>query len=161
MKFNIVNCNSSLYVSYNQISIFKKSLKDPFNDWEDEHVEQGFSWRKDSISFMSLKDNINVDVYVLFDDSTLYDDAIRIIELPFDCSMNNEIEIATITQSFNIILEKAFNRVICQLGKSKNKYWCVLSLIKDNKDKKYVNVIKADEEIKKKNKYLMKAKAAM
>ena len=41
-------------VSYSQIAVFNSELENPFNDWTDQHVLQGFSWREESGSFKTL-----------------------------------------------------------------------------------------------------------
>jgi hypothetical protein len=40
-----------VFVSYAQIAVFESNLDKPFNDWNDDHYKQGFSWRKGSVSF--------------------------------------------------------------------------------------------------------------
>jgi hypothetical protein len=43
-----------LQVSCGQLAVFASSLKQPFNDWSDQHVSQGFAWRPGSVSFRSV-----------------------------------------------------------------------------------------------------------
>jgi hypothetical protein len=38
-------------VDYRQICVFDPDLDGPYNDWTDEHVRQGFSWRDGAVSF--------------------------------------------------------------------------------------------------------------
>ena len=45
-----------LFASYSQVSVFMAKLDSPFNDWEQEHVEQGFAWREGSVSFATLEE---------------------------------------------------------------------------------------------------------
>lgn len=45
----------SLEIAYGQIGVFDASLAQPFNDWTDAHVRQGFSWRSGSVSFRTLE----------------------------------------------------------------------------------------------------------
>jgi hypothetical protein len=51
----------SILVSYNQISVFDPDLDEPFNDWSDAHVRQGFSWRPGSVSFAAAE-NVETDI---------------------------------------------------------------------------------------------------
>lgn len=44
----------TLDISYSQLAVFQKGMENPFNDWEDTHVNQGFAWRPGSVSFGSL-----------------------------------------------------------------------------------------------------------
>lgn len=39
-------------VLYGQVSVFQPHLSDPFNGWTDRHIEQGFSYRQGSVSFL-------------------------------------------------------------------------------------------------------------
>lgn len=47
--------NVRLEVDYNQVAVFSSGLANPFNDWEERHVGQGFSWRPESVSFRTLE----------------------------------------------------------------------------------------------------------
>ena len=44
----------SLEISYGQLAVFANSLPQPFNDWTDQHVSQGFAWRPGSVTFRSM-----------------------------------------------------------------------------------------------------------
>ena len=43
--------NFTLDISYSQLVVFQKGMENPFNDWENTHVDQGFAWRPGSVSF--------------------------------------------------------------------------------------------------------------
>ena len=85
-------------VSYDQISVFDARLADPFNDWSDEHVHQGFAWRPGSVSFATLEDAgpLAADVYRsrAFDESA--SSASRVISVPFSVPEHGGVELASI-----------------------------------------------------------------
>lgn len=45
-----------LAITYSQLAVFDPDLEDPFNDWHDIHVAQGFTWRSNTVSFGTLVD---------------------------------------------------------------------------------------------------------
>lgn len=93
-----------LDISYGQISVFLSSIPQPFNDWTQAHVEQGFAWRLGSVSFATLIEagKFTIDV-VLTDNAEDYNNEfIRAIEVPFFIPVNEQIEIASIADSLKI-----------------------------------------------------------
>ena len=46
-------------LSYGQLSVFASALKDPYNDWTDQHISQGFTWRPGSVSFSSMVGSVD------------------------------------------------------------------------------------------------------
>lgn len=89
-----------LYVTYQQVSVLDPSLTVPFNFWKDEHVEQGFSWRKESVGFGTLDPDGRIDIEVRSDTKPVLDQGvIRAILVPFERPESGNVEIATITES--------------------------------------------------------------
>jgi|ERR671922_2358209 hypothetical protein len=43
-----------LYVTYGHIVVFDPDVERPFNEWRQQHFDQGFSWRPGSVSFRAL-----------------------------------------------------------------------------------------------------------
>ncbi|HTE55125.1 MAG TPA: competence protein ComJ [Kofleriaceae bacterium] len=88
----------SVEVSYAQLAVFDSTLAAPFNDWTDDHVNQGFAWRPGSVSFGTLDSAGPVVVEVLrsrtVDESKSA--AERIIAVPFSVPEHGNIEIASI-----------------------------------------------------------------
>jgi hypothetical protein len=90
-----------LEISYTQVAVFDSTLTDPFNDWTDEHVAQGFTWRPGSVSFGTLENSGAISVGVfrsqVLDDRT--STAERIIVVPFTVPKHGAIEVASIGSS--------------------------------------------------------------
>jgi Competence protein J (ComJ) len=93
-------------VSYNQVSVFDANLDDPFNDWSDEHVAQGFAWRPGSVSFGTLENagTLAADVYrsKTFDESS--SSASRVIAVPFSVPAHGNVEVASIASGVSLQL---------------------------------------------------------
>ncbi len=90
----------SLFVTYSQVAVFMASLDNPFNDWTQQHVNQGFAWRPGSVSFRTLIESGRIDAELFVDEEPpLSDDAIRIIEVPFDVPIDGKVEIASMSDS--------------------------------------------------------------
>jgi hypothetical protein len=90
-------------ILYSQIAVFSASLRQPFNDWSRRHVEQGFSWRKGSVSFRTAEEVVEANVEFLINSSRndivrLFE-AIDILALPFSVSGGQGIEIGSISSS--------------------------------------------------------------
>jgi hypothetical protein len=100
-----MNNKFNLEFSYSQISVFQTNMIDPFNNWNDVHVLQGFSWRPNSVSFKTLSEYGDAEITIELSDSIkISDGAIRSILVPF--TVEEEIEIASITDSVVIEIPK-------------------------------------------------------
>lgn len=77
--------NFELYLSYSQLCIFSSSLDNPFNDWSDRSVSQGFAWRESSASFRSINESgsCRVNMYVEEVVPDLDQDVCRAFRVPF------------------------------------------------------------------------------
>ena len=56
MKQKLKKMILKLSISYRQVAVFSSSLNNSFNEWTDEHFEQGFSFRPGAVSFDTLED---------------------------------------------------------------------------------------------------------
>jgi competence protein J (ComJ) len=88
-----------LEVSYSQIVVFDSSLEKPFNDWTDEHVQQGFAWRPGSVSFGALEGDGSYAIELVTEVAEVLPQAERVIQVPFEVSPGGSIEIASIPDS--------------------------------------------------------------
>jgi hypothetical protein len=94
-----VQIQFDLFASYSQISVFAAGLGTPFNDWEQVHVDQGFAWRADSVSFATLEEAGTVHCEALIRDMWIpFPEAERAIRVPFMVG-GNSIEIASISDA--------------------------------------------------------------
>jgi hypothetical protein len=93
-------------ISYNQISVFDARLADPFNDWSDDHVSQGFAWRPGSVSFGTLENAgplaADVSRSRAFDESA--SSAARVIAVPFSVPEHGGVELASIASGVSLEL---------------------------------------------------------
>ena len=88
-------------VSYAQVAVFNHSLEQPFNAWTKKHVQQGFAWRPESVSFRTIEEAglHSVDVIISSKDVRLSPGAVRIIQVPFKILPPGDIEIASISDA--------------------------------------------------------------
>ncbi|MGK9204194.1 competence protein ComJ [Sinorhizobium meliloti] len=92
--------NVRLEVDYNQVAVFSSGLANPFNDWEERHVGQGFSWRPESVSFRTLENGPHlIEVVITEHADALSPGVIRAVEVPFEVPHNGRIDIASISES--------------------------------------------------------------
>jgi hypothetical protein len=89
----------SVEVSFSQLAVFASSLLNPFNDWLDRQVEQGFAWRPGSVSFRSIAEGglHTVELRAVDHMGRLDPQATRAIEVPFDVPDDGAIEVGSIT----------------------------------------------------------------
>lgn len=85
-----------LNVSHSQIAVFDSQLENPFSDWSEDNVRQGFVWREGSVSFRTLAEDAEHLVRVSVKDHFAPIDprAVRAFEVPFEVPSNGEIEVA-------------------------------------------------------------------
>jgi hypothetical protein len=90
-----------LEVSFGQLAVFIPSLTQPFNDWTDRHVSQGFSWRPGSVSFRSVTESgwHRIEIDILDRVGAVHSEAVRVIEVPFEVPKDGAIEIGSISES--------------------------------------------------------------
>lgn len=87
-----------LFVSYSQVSVFTAGLESPFNDWEQEHVDQGFAWREESVSFATLEESGTLHCEAVVADAWRpHPEAERAIRVPFSVAGNDCVEVASIS----------------------------------------------------------------
>ena len=87
-----------LFASYSQVSVFMAELDNPFNDWEQEHVEQGFAWREGSVSFATLEEAGTLHCEAMVADAWRpHPDAERAIQVPFRFAGGDSVGIASIS----------------------------------------------------------------
>ncbi|UGA36252.1 competence protein ComJ [Chromobacterium haemolyticum] len=146
----------TILVSYNQICVFNSDMDEPFNDWNQAHVEQGFSWRQGSVSFGAIE-NDETELEITAQHSySLDNQAIRAISVPFKTESGSLI-IGSIGDEREIDIEPGSYELIFELGKRGN-WWCRLTFIPQNT--LLPKIIKADQEIIKTSNFDMNAKPA-
>jgi len=91
-------------VLHGQVSLFNRALKNPYNDWTDLHVSQGFSYRRKSVSFALPSATLLVDVHL---QSLPASELIgRHFRLPFDVEGTEGIEFGNVIDTVHFPLEE-------------------------------------------------------
>lgn len=136
-------------VSYAQLSVFASSLPHPFNDWTDRHVLQGFAWRPGSVSFRSLVEaglhSIEVDVVDRI--GNVHDDAIRVLDVPFEVPSDGEVEIGSIGETIPISLPAGSFLLRCEFLQSAHRAGEQVRLTFARNDTPRFEVVRADSEL--------------
>lgn len=123
--------NFVLEVSYGQLALFDSRLPQPFNDWSDAHVRQGFSWRNGSVSFATLEANGTIEVNVGGPARPSAELAApeRSIRVPFTVPVHGELELATVSGSIPLQLAGGEYAVTFRHGRSPDgKMWAHIEL---------------------------------
>jgi hypothetical protein len=108
-----------LEVSYSQVAVFWSSLQQPFNDWTDRHVAQGFAWRPGCASFRTLVEAGTCEVTIEMTDHAdpIGSDVVRAIEVPFEVPPNGAVEIASISASKGLSIAPGTYTLRCEFRK--------------------------------------------
>lgn len=120
----------TLEVSYAQLAVFDSRLANPFNDWSDVHVNQGFAWRPGSISFATLEPSGPIAVTVTRSArASVTDEPLeRAIRVPFTVPAHGEVDIATISGSVPVQLAEGEYELIFRHGRSsEGAMWALLA----------------------------------
>lgn len=149
-------------VSYTQFSVFDPKLPNPFNDWSDEHVAQGFSWRPGSVSFGTLESDGDLFVRVImskpFDENSSM--AERIIAVPFRVPDHDRVELGSIGGGVEVCIPSGDYELIYEHGRDESGgMWVNLYLFSVSVPVR-PKVIRADLELSPPAVFLMKADPA-
>lgn len=147
-------------IFYSQLAVFQYGLENPFNDWNDTHVNQGFAWREGSVSFGTISDDEECKITVRVTDKKEGDtDAIRAITVPFYIR-NKGIEVGSIMETKAIDIEEGMYELLFTVQRLENGlgHYSFAFIKSDNPMAK---IIKADEELNPPSVLLMKAEPAI
>jgi hypothetical protein len=99
----------------------------PFNDWRDEHVRQGFSWRSGSVSFGTIDDGI-LNVECVRGIQVAASGAARVIRVPFTVGPEAEVEVASVVSNgFRLSLPPGEYALTFEHGRTEDAMWCRLA----------------------------------
>ena len=133
-------------VSYSQLAIFWSTLAQPFNNWTDRHVLQGFAWRPCSVSFKTLAEQgeHSVRCALICKTVPISKNAIRVIEVPFEVPADGGLEVASISDSVPLELAEGMYQLRCEFFSPEKdaKPYVNLFFLKTNSPN--FSVIKAD-----------------
>jgi Competence protein J (ComJ) len=117
----------SLQLAWSQVSVFDAGLSDPFNDWTERHVSQGFTWRPGSVSFRTHDNEGYCQITVdMVSGLVLEKDAERAILVPFT-TWGGLIEISTIAQSEFVDVPAGRYALLYQSGTRDGQQWVKFS----------------------------------
>ena len=135
-------------VSYSQIAVFPANLAQPFNDWTTEHVQQGFAWRREAVSFKTLRESGMVEVFWDVKAAVnLRPDSIRAIGVPFLVPAEGLIEIASITDGHQIQLVGGHYSLVFETGINRSgTMWCHFLFVTASASK--AEILRADTDLK-------------
>jgi hypothetical protein len=150
-------------VSYSQLAVFASSLQQPFNDWTDQHVAQGFAWRPGSVSFRTMVEagQHSVDVEVVDHVRAIHPEAVRAVEVPFEVPADGAIEVGSISETIPLTLPAGRCLLRCEFLRPAGTSGERVRLTFAKKDAPEFAVVRADRELSKLDKLLMSAKPAI
>lgn len=136
-------------VSYSQLAVFASSLSQPFNDWTDQHVAQGFAWRPGSVSFRTMSESGThlVDIEVVDRLNAVHPDAVRAVEVPFEVPADGEIEIGSIAETVPLTLPAGSFVLRCEFLRSPGEGGDRVRLIFAKLEAPRFAVVRADQEL--------------
>jgi hypothetical protein len=147
-------------IFYSQLAVFQYGLENPFNEWNDIHIKQGFAWREGSVSFGTLSNDVECKITVRVTDKKEVDtNVIRAIAVP--CQIGNKgIEVGSVMETKAINIEEGMYELLFTVKRLENglgDYSFIF--IKSNNPK--ANIIKADDELNPPSVIVMNAKPAI
>jgi Competence protein J (ComJ) len=150
----------SIDVSYRQVCVFLADQHNPFNDWTEQHVAQGFAWRPGSVSFRTLDDGslaVSVMINRRFDEAST---ATRVIRVPFSVSTGSTVEVGSMFDSQQIDLAAGEYALTFEHGRSPDgTMWCEL-FFEPVAHAVQASVLRADQELRPGEQLLMNAEPA-
>ena len=138
-----------LNVSHSQLAVFASLLAQPFNDWTDQHVSQGFAWRPGSVSFRSLVEagSHSIEIEVVDHMGNINEDAVRVIEVPFEVPSDGAVEIGSIIETAPVSLPAGKFLLRCEFLKPASHVGERVRLILAKKDFPRFKIVRADAEL--------------
>ena len=153
----------SIHVLYSQIAVFLPSMAQPFNDWEPRHVTQGFAWRLGSVSFRTLVETglHRIEIERVQHIGEVCENALRVVEVPFEVPEGGEIEIGSITETFPVFIQPGKYRLRCEFMGFDDVLEAVARLTFAVDDSPTFNIVVADSELKYEGDLLTEANPAL
>lgn len=107
---------TSVEISYSQFAVFPLGLENPFSDWSNDQVAQGFAWRPESVSFRTILDAGPHDMEIAISDGplTIGQNALRVVRVPFRGPADGRIEIASISDGIEADLPPGLYQLQCE-----------------------------------------------
>ena len=139
----------NLDVSYSQLAVFASALTNPFNDWADKHVAQGFAWRPGSVSFRTLVEAGQhcIEIEIADHVGPLDSHAVRVIEVPFEVPDDGAIEVGSISDSLTLSVPPGIYLLRCEFCGPIGTTDEFVHLVFAKKDFPRFAVVRADESL--------------
>lgn len=155
---NEITFDSKIF--YSQLAVFQYDLNHPFNDWNDTHINQGFTWRAGSVSFGTLSNDEKCKITIRVIGKKEVDiDVIRAIVVPFNVDKEG-IGVGSIMETTAIPIEEGMYELLFSVKLLENglaHYF--LEFIRN--DNPIPSIIKADKELIPPSVLLMEAEPAI
>lgn len=149
-----------LNLLFSQVSLFDTRLVDPFNDWTEDHLQQGFSWRPGSVSLLTVGESGPIDVDIeLVGTPVVRPSASRAILLPFVC-WSGLIEVSTIASSELVDIPQGPYGLLFQSGFHFERPWASVGLIHQPRNAVEPAILRADDRLRRPRELLMDAQPA-
>lgn len=146
-------------IFYSQIALFQYGIDNPFNDWNELHVNQGFSWRDGSVSFGTLSSDGDCKITVKLTKKVETDgDIIRAIVVPFKVKKGG-IEIGSVMETVAIDIPEGNYELLFTANSTNNAEHYTFSFIEN--ENPTARVLKADNELNLPDNLLMEASPAI
>jgi hypothetical protein len=152
-----------LEVSYGQLGVFASSLEQPFNDWTDRHVSQGFAWRPGSVSFRSIVEagRHSIEIDVVNHAGTIHPEAVRVVEVPFEVPPDGAVEVGSIAETIPLSLPAGSFLLRCEFLRCAGAVGERVRLTFAKEDTPRFAVVRADPELSTGGELLMTAQPAV
>lgn len=109
-------------VLYSQVAVFNNGIENPFNDWDEQHVRQGFAWRMGSVSFAMPNSVFEIDIDVRrLRRAALSNITQRAIVVPFRIAGGCGVEVGGIAETFEVDIPDGDYCLLFELS-YKNEY---------------------------------------
>lgn len=146
-------------IFYSQIALFQYGLNNPFNDWNETHVNQGFSWRDGSVSLGTLSSDGDCKITVKLTKKIEIDnDIIRAIVVPFKVEKGG-IEIGSVMETVAIDIPEGNYEILFTAKSANSTEHYTFSFIES--ENPTARVLKADDELNLPDNLLMEANSAI
>lgn len=108
--------STSIEISYNQFAVFPHGIENPFGDWSNEQVAQGFAWKPEAVSFRTILDAGPHQIEIAISDAppTIGQNVLRVVRVPFAGPADGRIEIASISDGFEADLPPGTYQLQCE-----------------------------------------------
>ena len=104
-------------ISYNTLCVFHAEIENPYNDWNETHIYQGFAWRPESVGFFGLENASDCDMTVQTDSQiNLRPDTVRAIQVPFSVSAGQQVIVGSLMDETTIDVPAGDYCLVCELG---------------------------------------------